>query len=85
MRTLINRKTVISLLFWTASSIFIIAYLVKSFKTGHILELYRDDKHTYALFSLISILTLGFCLGKLSEAITDALGLEIEKIEHFEG
>jgi hypothetical protein len=58
---------------------------LSSFKTGYILELYREDKNTYALFSLISILGLGFCLGKLSEAITDALGMDIEKIEHFEG
>jgi hypothetical protein len=81
----IKRETSLRLFFWTASSLAIIAYLLSSYKSGYILRLYREDASTYAVFSLISILALGFCLGKLSETITDALGLEIEKIEHFEG
>ncbi len=74
-----------SLLFWAAASTLIIAYIINSYRSGYILELYQKDTSTYAVFSLVSILVLGFCLGKLSERITDALGLEIEKIEHFEG
>jgi len=46
--------------------------------------LYREDMNNYALFSLASIIALGFTLGMLSEKITALLGLEIEKIEHFE-
>lgn len=82
---LVNQRTVMSLLFWAASSTLIIAYLANSYRSGYIVELYQKDTGTYAVFSLVSILVLGFCLGKLSEAMTDALGLEIEKIEHFEG
>ncbi len=85
VRSLIKRETSARLLFWAASSTLIIAYLLISHERGYILKLYQEDMNTYAIFSLLSVLALGFCLGKLSETITDALGLEIEKIEHFEG
>lgn len=84
-RTLIDRKTSLKLLMWTALSLIIIGYIIISFRTGYIVRLYEEDRYTYAFFSLATVITLGFCLGKLSELITDVLGLEIEKIEHFEG
>lgn len=80
-----ERRTVFGLFFWAALLFLILAYIIDSYNSGYILKLYQEQKSTYALFSLVVILALGLCLGMLSEKITEAFGLEIEEIEHFEG
>jgi hypothetical protein len=82
---MIERRALFGLFFWAALSLVIIGYIVSSYNSGYILELYQEDMNTYALFSLGAILALGVCLGMLSEKITEAFGLELKEIEHFEG
>ncbi|MDP6612919.1 MAG: hypothetical protein QF673_02740 [Candidatus Hydrothermarchaeota archaeon] len=82
---MIERRELFGLFFWAALSLVITAYIISSYNSGYISELYKEDMNTYALFSLGAILALGVCLGMLSEKITEAFGLEIEEIEHFEG
>jgi hypothetical protein len=82
---MVERRALFGLFFWLVLSLIIIAYIITSYNSGYILKLYQEDSNTYALFSLGAIIALGFCLGMLSEKITQAFGLEIEKIEHFEG
>ena len=82
---MIERRALFGLFFWAALSLVIIAYIISSYNSGYILGLYQEDKNTYALFSMGAVVAMGFCLGMLSDKITDALGLEIEKVEHFEG
>jgi hypothetical protein len=82
---MVERRALYGLFFWAALSLIIIAYIISSYNSGYILRLYQEDRNTYALFSLGTIIALGFCLGMLSEKITEAFGLEIEEIEHFEG
>lgn len=82
---MVERRALYGLFFWAALSLIIIAYIISSYNSGYILRLYQEDRNTYALFSLSTIIALGFCLGMLSEKITEAFGLEIEEIEHFEG
>ncbi len=82
---MVERRALFGLFLWSAISILITIYLINSYTSGYILKLYQEEMNTYALFSLSAIITLGFSLGMLSEKITEILGLEIEKIEHFEG
>lgn len=82
---MVERRALYGLFIWSALSLVIILYIINSYNSGYILRLYQEDRNAYALFSLGAILALGFCLGMLSEKITEAFGLEIEEIEHFEG
>lgn len=82
---MVERRAFFSLLMWGVFSASILAYIISSYTSGYILRLYQEDRNTYALFSLGAIIALGFCLGMLSEKVTEVFGLEIEKIEHFEG
>jgi|TARA_B100001964_G_C14249114_1_gene608955 hypothetical protein len=81
---MIEWRVLANFFFWLIISLVIINYILSAYNSGHILMLYREDMNNYALFSLASIIALGFTLGMLSEKITALLGLEIEKIEHFE-
>jgi|TARA_B100001971_G_C18042188_1_gene458230 lipoprotein signal peptidase len=81
---MIEKRVLANFFFWLIISLIIINYILSAYNSGHIIKLYREDMSNYALFSFTSIIALGFALGMLSEKITALLGLEIEKIEHFE-